>query len=70
MKYLYKKYKKPIYCTENGFSVKNECRMAFEQALEDNDRIEFYQGALENVLKSVREDDVDVRAYFGWSLLE
>ena len=68
--YLYKKYKKPIYCTENGFSVKNEGQMTLEQAIIDNDRVDFYRGALENVLRSIREDGVDIRSYFGWSLLE
>jgi beta-glucosidase len=68
--YLYKKYKKPIYCTENGFSVKNEGQMTLEQAIMDNDRIDFYRGALENVLRSIREDGVDIRSYFGWSLLD
>jgi beta-glucosidase len=70
MNYLYKRYKKPIYGTENGYSVKNENSLTIEEALHDTDRLEYYKGNVEALLKAVREDGVDVRSYFAWSLLD
>ncbi|KAF7792027.1 hypothetical protein EIP86_003054 [Pleurotus ostreatoroseus] len=70
LNYLYKRYHRPIYVTENGFAVKNENNMSIEQALQDDDRVHYYKGVTESLLAAVTEDGVDVRAYFGWSLLD
>ncbi|EMD36781.1 glycoside hydrolase family 1 protein [Gelatoporia subvermispora B] len=70
LNYLYKRYRKPIYVTENGFAVKDENSMSIEQALADADRVQYFRGACQSVLAAVREDGVDVRAYFAWSLLD
>ncbi|EIN14627.1 glycoside hydrolase family 1 protein [Punctularia strigosozonata HHB-11173 SS5] len=70
MNYLYKKYKKPIYVTENGFAVKDESYMSREQALADHDRVEYFQGNMEAMLAAIVKDGVDVKGYFGWSLLD
>ncbi|OBZ77023.1 Beta-glucosidase 1B [Grifola frondosa] len=55
LNYLWKKYRKPIYVTENGFAVKDEDTKPLEEALADYDR----DGGR-----------VDIRAYFAWSLLD
>ncbi|VDB86437.1 unnamed protein product [Peniophora sp. CBMAI 1063] len=70
LNYLYKRYKKPIYVTENGFAVKNEHTMPLEQALEDTDRVEYFRGMTDAISKAVLDDGVDIRAYFPWSLLD
>jgi len=70
LNYLYKRYKMPIYVTENGFAVKNENSMPVEQALQDWDRIEYFKGACEALHAAVFEDGVDVRSYFPWSFLD
>lgn len=53
--------------TENGFPVKGENSMPIEQAIQDSDRVEYFQGHLDALLGAKLEDGVDVRAYFGWS---
>lgn len=53
-----KKYKKPIYVTENGLADK-----------EDKYRQWFIKETLESVKKAIREG-VDVRGYFHWSLID
>ncbi|KAI0030154.1 beta-glucosidase [Vararia minispora EC-137] len=70
LNYLYKKYKKPIYVTENGFAVKDEHAMSLEDALHDADRVEYFRGMTDAIARAVAEDGVDVRAYFPWSLLD
>ncbi|KAI0342472.1 beta-glucosidase 1B [Trametopsis cervina] len=70
LNYLYKRYRKPIYVTENGFAVKDEDSLPVEQALKDDARVHYYSGVTDSLLAAVTEDGVDVRAYFGWSLLD
>ncbi|EJD01909.1 glycoside hydrolase family 1 protein [Fomitiporia mediterranea MF3/22] len=70
LNYLWTRYQKPIYVTENGFAVKDEDRMPIEQALQDDDRVEYFKGNCEALLAAVNEDGVDVRGYFPWSFLD
>ncbi|KAL7423395.1 hypothetical protein Q5752_002699 [Cryptotrichosporon argae] len=70
LKYLYKRYKKPIYVTEAGYARKNEHHMTHEDALNDIERAEYHTRYLNNLLAAVKEDGVDVRSYFGWTLLD
>jgi len=70
LNYLWKRYKKPIYVTENGFAVKDENNMSLEDALTDTARKNYYEGNLNAILAAVNEEGVDVKAYFAWSLLD
>ncbi|EPQ50817.1 glycoside hydrolase [Gloeophyllum trabeum ATCC 11539] len=70
LNYLWNRYNMPIYVTENGFAVKNESSMPLEQALKDTDRVEYFQGNCEALLKATHEDGVQIRAYFPWSFLD
>ncbi|KAI0772973.1 beta-glucosidase 1B [Trametes elegans] len=70
LNYLWKRYKHPIYVTENGFAVKDENAMPVEQALADHDRVQYFKGNCEALLAARNEDGVDIRAYFAWSLLD
>ncbi|KAI0657621.1 beta-glucosidase 1B [Cubamyces menziesii] len=70
LNYLWKRYKHPIYVTENGFAVKDENAMPLEQALADHDRVQYFKGNTEAILAARNEDGVDIRAYFAWSLLD
>ncbi len=49
----------PIMITENGVGSDD-----------DTERVEYIQGALESLGAAVREDGVDLRGYFHWSLLD
>ncbi|XP_006455043.1 hypothetical protein AGABI2DRAFT_194744 [Agaricus bisporus var. bisporus H97] len=70
LNYLYKRYKLPIYVTENGFAVKDESFIPREQALVDTDRVNYFRGTTASLLAAINEDGIDVKAYFPWSLLD
>ncbi|KAF8965774.1 glycoside hydrolase family 1 protein [Flammula alnicola] len=70
LNYLWKRYKLPIFVTENGFSVKGENDMPLEQVLKDNDRIHYFQGTTASLINTIHDDGVDIRSYFPWSFLD
>ncbi|MBC9224776.1 beta-glucosidase [Aeromicrobium sp. 636] len=57
----------PIYVTENGAAFDDV--LTPDGAVDDQDRIEFIDGHLQ-ALADARDDGVDVRGYFAWSLLD
>ncbi|KAJ8596076.1 glycoside hydrolase family 1 protein [Rhizopogon salebrosus TDB-379] len=70
LNYIWKRYNLPIYVTENGFAVKDEHLKTIEEALQDNDRVNYFKGITDALKDAVLEDGVDVRAYFPWSFLD
>ncbi|KAI0084718.1 intracellular family 1 beta glucosidase [Irpex rosettiformis] len=70
LNYLWKTYEKPIYVTENGFPVKGENGLSLEEAINDIDRQDYFAQYTKALLEAVTEDGVDVKGYFGWSLLD
>ncbi|EEB95782.1 hypothetical protein MPER_05195, partial [Moniliophthora perniciosa FA553] len=70
LNYLWKTYGKPIYVTENGFAVKDENMLPPEDAIHDQDRVDYYRGYTDALVRAASEDGVDVKAYFAWSLLD
>ncbi|KAI8803457.1 putative beta-glucosidase [Cladochytrium replicatum] len=68
--YLYNRYKTPIYMTENGCSVPNETSLPLEEALNDQFRVDYYKGYLNEGLLGAVEDGVVVKSYFAWSLID
>ncbi|KAG9019152.1 Beta-glucosidase 1B [Tulasnella sp. 427] len=69
LNYLYKRYKLPIYVTENGFACKGENDLTPEEVVNDTDRVNYFKGNLQALLDAV-SDGVDIRSYFAWSLLD
>jgi lactase-phlorizin hydrolase len=53
----------PIYVTENGISDGSG-------DLKDTARVNYYKSYINEVLKAINEDKVDVRGYCAWSLLD
>ncbi|KAJ7508479.1 beta-glucosidase 1B [Mycena galericulata] len=70
LNYLWKRYRLPIYVTENGFAVKNESDMPKEIAVKDTDRVNYYRGVTASLQAAINDDGVDVRCYLAWSLLD
>jgi len=70
LNWIHDRYHYPIYVTENGISVKGENSLSVEDAINDTPRVEYFKGYLNAMLQAVTEDKVDVRGYFGWSLLD
>lgn len=66
VKFLYERYKKPIYITENGISCADV--VSLDGKVHDSNRIDFltrYLLALKNAAS-----EADVRGYFQWSLMD
>ncbi|KAK7499141.1 hypothetical protein BaRGS_00009688 [Batillaria attramentaria] len=53
----------PIYITENGLSDKNA-------SLSDEHRIYYYRNYINELLKAINLDGVNVRGYTAWSLMD
>ena len=53
----------PLYITENGFSD-------YLGNLDDLGRIYYLKHYLNQVLKAILEDGIDIRGYYAWSLLD
>ncbi|OCF31715.1 hypothetical protein I316_06522 [Kwoniella heveanensis BCC8398] len=78
LNYLYQRYQKPIYMTENGWCIKDESKLSPAEAIRtwhvyqyyDVGRVKFYEGYTRALKEAVEIDRVDVRSYFGWSFLD
>ncbi|KAJ7082523.1 beta-glucosidase 1B [Mycena crocata] len=70
LNYLWKRYRMPIYVTENGFAVMNESEMPKDVAVKDTDRVNYYRGVTASLQSAINDDEVDVRGYLAWSLLD
>ncbi|XP_077992282.1 lactase/phlorizin hydrolase-like, partial [Glandiceps talaboti] len=63
--WLKEEYDDPmIMVTENGVSTNDTSDLA------DDSRITFYSAYIDEVLKAVKLDDVNVQGYFAWSLMD
>lgn len=67
VKFLYERYKKPIYITENGLSCHDV--KSSDGKVHDPNRIHFLETYL-TCLKQASAEGVDVRGYFQWSLMD
>ena len=66
-RFIYERYKKPIYITENGLSCND--RIYLDGKVHDADRIDFMHRYLLQ-LSEASNNGADVQAYFHWSLLD
>lgn len=71
IKWISDRYGRPIiYVTENGTSLKGENDMPREEILEDDFRAKYFQDYLNALAEAHTIDNVDVRGYMAWSLME
>ncbi|VUC33544.1 unnamed protein product, partial [Clonostachys rosea] len=69
--WLSKRYNYPkIFVTENGTSIKGENDLPKEQILEDDFRVQYFDDYVKALATASALDGVNVRGYFGWSLLD
>ena len=66
-RFLYERYKTPIYITENGKSCQDIVDK--DGKIHDKERIDYLNGYLSGLKKAYMEG-VDIRGYFQWSLLD
>jgi beta-glucosidase len=72
LNWIWDRYHKPIYITENGTTATGEHVKAppSSNVLNDKFRIEFFEGYAGAVARAVKEDGIDIRSYFAWTLLD
>ena len=66
-KFLYERYKLPFYITENGCAVTDI--ITEDKQIHDSPRCEFLKQYLAQY-KKAKDEGVDIRGYFVWSLLD
>lgn len=67
LKFLFERYNLPIVITENG--VSNMDWIHQDGRVHDPQRIDFMQQYIGQVYRAI-SDDIDVRGYFAWSLMD
>ena len=67
LKFLFERYNLPIVITENGIS--NMDWIHQDGQVHDPQRIDFMYQYISQVHRAI-SDDVDVRGYFAWSLMD
>ncbi|KAJ0976997.1 hypothetical protein J5N97_012471 [Dioscorea zingiberensis] len=68
--YTKNKYNDPtIYITENGTSQMDNENLSLEEALDDEERVNYYTLHLNKVEEAIRLG-VNVKGYFAWSLMD
>ena len=65
-KFLYERYRKPMYITENGIACNDV--ISLDGKVHDPQRIDFLARYLHELKRAA--DEIDVRGYFQWSLLD
>lgn len=66
-RFLYERYHKPIYITENGISCNDV--ISLDGKVHDPGRIDFEKRYLTQLQKAIA-DGADIRGYFYWSLMD
>ncbi|KAJ3012043.1 UNVERIFIED_CONTAM: hypothetical protein HDU68_001403 [Siphonaria sp. JEL0065] len=69
-KFLYNRYQKEVVISELGYHVPREFESTFEQAVQDDLRVQFWQLNGPEILALVNEDKVPVSAVLAWSLID
>ncbi len=65
-KFLYERYQKPIYITENGLSCHDT--VSLDGKVHDPNRIDFLAKYLHELKRAA--DEIELRGYFQWSLMD
>ena len=65
-KFLYERYRKPIYITENGMACHDT--VSQDGKVHDPNRIDFLARYLKNLKRAAEE--IDISGYFQWSLMD
>lgn len=68
---LLARYDNPaIYVTENGFAMKGEADLPYWKSLNDQGRVSYIQSYIAEMYKAIHYDQVNVKGYYVWSLLD
>lgn len=71
LKWISDRYGRPtIYVTENGTSLKGENDLSREEILNDEFRVWYFDTYVKAMADAYTKDNVDVRGYMAWSLMD
>ena len=71
LKWIKNRYNDPvIYIFENGVSCPGESKLPVAEALHDTFRMSYVYNHINEMVDAVRYDNVNVKGYFLWSLLD
>ncbi|OAY40096.1 cyanogenic beta-glucosidase [Manihot esculenta] len=71
LKYTKERYSDPlIYITENGIDTNDIEGQPVKEAVKDTIRIDYYRNHTWNVLRAIKDDEVNVQGYFAWSYID
>ncbi|KAG7127424.1 Beta-glucosidase 1B like protein [Verticillium longisporum] len=70
LRWIWTRYSRPIYITENGTACPDEEKLPIEQAVKDDFRVRYIAMYLNSVSKAIYEDGVVVKSYMAWSLMD
>ena len=56
--------------TENGTSILHENDLSRDEILKDEFRVKYFESYVEAMAQASAEDGVNVKGYFGWSLMD
>ncbi|CAZ82985.1 unnamed protein product [Tuber melanosporum] len=69
LRYLWERYGKDIYVTENGVICPGEKDMKKEEAVEDDFRIDYYRSYI-NVMAELINEGVPIKSYLAWTFAD
>ena len=74
MRYIHSRYTLPLVIatsiTENGFGIEHEASLPMSEAIHDQARQTYFTGYVKELFEAVRDENIDIRGYMAWSLLE
>ncbi|KAI5238039.1 beta-glucosidase [Aureobasidium subglaciale] len=70
LNWIWKRYHRTIFVTENGCPCPGEHDMTLDQAVNDSFRIRYFGLYIDAIARAISEDEVDVGGYYAWSLMD
>ena len=65
---FYDRYQIPVFCVENGFGAEDE--VSPDGHVHDPYRIDYFRRNIQELLKAIHEDGVDVMGYTAWGCID
>ncbi|KAI4853150.1 beta-glucosidase [Aureobasidium sp. EXF-8845] len=70
LNWIWEKYDRTIFVTENGCPCPGEHDMTVDQAVNDHFRIRYFGLYLDAIARAISEDRVKIGGYYAWSLMD
>eukprot|EP00878_Enallax_costatus_P023467 GHUV01024963.1.p1 GENE.GHUV01024963.1~~GHUV01024963.1.p1 ORF type:complete len:214 (+),score=26.64 GHUV01024963.1:282-923(+) len=71
LNWISERYRRPeIWVTENGVASQGEATRSRRDLLRDINRLDFYRDHLDSLCTAVTKDNVNLAAYFAWTLMD